>query len=1212
MIPLALAGTLALAMPPLALASSVDAEPAPAADSTTGEAPDAVPDPVELRKTMKARAKEHDGDQRKYYLKNIVPNSAAEALEGDMIKMHSAREWYLLTYPTGTLPPQPWDRAKAHVRRHVPDAAPWAGKSVELGGGTYSWAQKATITPNSNTWVAAGPRPLDSVGTTNNAYTYGTVTGRVGAEALASDPSNPSVAYAGFVAGGLWKTTNLGSGNVTWTPLWDDEDVVTQSVSAIELDPNDPSTIYVGTGDWAAGDQFGAGLMKSTDGGATWSQIGGDVFTPYSATMPVGGNRWSNQNVKTIRVDPKSSSTVLVGTRYDLYLSNDAGATWQICPFGANYTDPTQGVGSAITVNRVSDIVLDDRGASTVAYVAIGYIAYNGNGNNGVYRFTVPSSGCPTWPADFELLNGGFPTGTGNGVNYDSGGSITGRIELADAIGPDGDLTLVAQVSHANSLDVEGTYVLRPDGGSTTWAKLSGSGPSGYTECDGSAGSTGQDWYDLFVAVDPSDDKTLYVGHIDIYKGTIDSSYTSVSFTNLTNVYATGCPEYGIVHPDQHAFAWVEGSNGSAFLVGNDGGVYYNGNSGDALSFQQINDDFNTTQFYGGQIGADFAGNGQGGVQWLFGGMQDNGNASWDSSTADATWTARSVGGDGFYTSFDPINGTETAGWWITEYVYGDMYCSDTGAQGPYTGANVFSGCGPNYSGSPDWSTPFLIDTLNCNTSSGCSNYVVGGDYVYAASGYGRNSPSWSRISGNLVRTGSIATVHVAPSSPGAIAAGTNDGKAWWTPNGFQGTSCTAAAANTSSFSCSTNTGATWYDVDANNLVLPNRAIGQVAFDPVDHTRFYAAVLGFDVNTPSTPGHLFEARWNGSGFDVTDKTGNLPDVPASSVAVNPHNPSQVFVGTYLGFYYTDDIDASPVQWVRYDEGLPTTVIKHLTIDRGPASNPKLGTTLAAFTYGRGVYVLGLPTGPTNAAPTADFRFACTLLACNFTDASSDSDGSIASWSWDFGDGATSSVQSPSHSYGANGSYTVTLTVTDDGGATDSISQTVPVSDGTNAAPTAAFSTSCTDLGCSFTDASSDSDGSIASWSWSFGDGATSTVQSPSHTYAAAGTYTVTLTVTDDGGATGSTSQSVTVTAPAANITLTANGYKAKGAHTIDLSWSGATSTNVDIYRGGSLLVTTPNDGAYTDATSNKGSGSYSYQVCAAGTSTCSNTETVVF
>src|SRR5207249_4502188 len=166
----------------------------------------------------------------------------------------------------------------------------------------------------------------------------------------------------------------------------------------------------------------------------------------------------------------------------------------------------------------------------------------------------------------------------------------------------------------------------------------------------------------------------------------------------------------------------------------------------------------------------------------------------------------------------------------------------------------------------------------------------------------------------------------------------------------------------------------------------------------------------------------------------------------------------------------------------------------------------------------------------NKPPTAGFTTTCSALSCAFTDGSTDADGQVTAWSWSFGDGGTATSQNPSHTYAAGGTYTVTLTVTDNQGATGSTSKTVTVA-APNQPPTAAFTSSCTALTCSFTSSSSDPDGSIAAYSWTFGDGGTATSQNPAHTFSAGGNYTVTLIVTDNQGATGSTSHSVTVSQP---------------------------------------------------------------------------------
>ena len=184
------------------------------------------------------------------------------------------------------------------------------------------------------------------------------------------------------------------------------------------------------------------------------------------------------------------------------------------------------------------------------------------------------------------------------------------------------------------------------------------------------------------------------------------------------------------------------------------------------------------------------------------------------------------------------------------------------------------------------------------------------------------------------------------------------------------------------------------------------------------------------------------------------------------------------------------------------------------------------------------------------------------------------------------------------------------TIFGDGGGDDEV-------DDPNTPPTADFTYQADGLTVQFTDASTDSDGTIVSWNWNFGDGNSSTSQYPLHSYSESGTYSVSLTVTDNDGDTGSTSKSVSVSdgdpVPPGEITLSAEGYKVQGRWRADLSWTpSGTSENVDVYRDGSVIATTPNDGSYTDATNFRGGGSLTYKVCEAGTDTCSNEISVDF
>jgi PKD repeat protein len=160
------------------------------------------------------------------------------------------------------------------------------------------------------------------------------------------------------------------------------------------------------------------------------------------------------------------------------------------------------------------------------------------------------------------------------------------------------------------------------------------------------------------------------------------------------------------------------------------------------------------------------------------------------------------------------------------------------------------------------------------------------------------------------------------------------------------------------------------------------------------------------------------------------------------------------------------------------------------------------------------YVVATDVPPPVAGLAADVVAGVSPLTVQFIDLSA---GDVTSWSWDFGDGATSAEPSPAHTYLAAGLFTVALTVGGPGG-TDTRIEPDLVSVALPPAPVAAFTASATNgidpLAVSFTDESS---GVITSWAWSFGDGATSTQQHATHDYLAPGAFTVVLTVSGPGG-----------------------------------------------------------------------------------------------
>ncbi len=246
---------------------------------------------------------------------------------------------------------------------------------------------------------------------------------------------------------------------------------------------------------------------------------------------------------------------------------------------------------------------------------------------------------------------------------------------------------------------------------------------------------------------------------------------------------------------------------------------------------------------------------------------------------------------------------------------------------------------------------------------------------------------------------------------------------------------------------------------------------------------------------------------------------------------------------------------SPLNSVSFAPGRGTPVIVdadspfvHNASSTKQNVNGSTGIVVLAVNSSTGNYwhhyeALGAPPPP--QPPVASFSGSPTSgtapLTVAFTDTST---GQPTSWAWTFGDGGTSTAQSPSHVYTAAGTYSVSLTATNSLGS-NTLTRTNYITVAAPQPPVANFSGSPTSgivpLTVNFSDTSS---GQPTSWVWTFGDGGTSTAQNPSHVYTTAGTYSVTLTATNTIGSNSVTKTNyITVTPPPPDFTISVSPAK---------------------------------------------------------------------
>lgn len=401
-------------------------------------------------------------------------------------------------------------------------------------------------------WYPKGPKGV----------TYGN--GRI--NFIEVDPNNPNTIYIGSPSGGCWKTTNAG---INWQPLTDF--LSTVSVSGIAVDPNNSNTVLINTGDFNHSQGSSHGIFRSTDGGTTWNA----TSLSFSSPSFVRGGK--------IEFVPASSTNVFAISHSGMYRSVDGGQNW-----------------TTIVNNGVEDFEFKPGNPSTMYYVD----------DNGFFKST-------NGGISFSAVTNGLPS--------------TGFARLQVA------------VTAANP-DV--VYVLGGGSNNTLVYKSTDSGTSFTQMHTASTGDPlgGQVWYDMAFCISPIDENDLHAGAVYVYR----SQDGGATFSGALN---SG------IHADIH---WLE-YFGNYLYCGNDGGIHRSLDGGQ--TWENLIGDLQITQFYKFSSAVTD-------TSRISGGAQDNGTYLLDNNSWD-----RIGGGDGMDNHIDYTNKNII----YASYQNGNLYRSDNG-----------------------------------------------------------------------------------------------------------------------------------------------------------------------------------------------------------------------------------------------------------------------------------------------------------------------------------------------------------------------------------------------------------------------------------------------------------------------------------------------------------------------------------------------------
>ena len=682
-------------------------------------------------------------------------------------------------------------------------------------------------------WTEIGPNPIP-----NGQVVAGPSTAASGRTiAIAVHPTNPNLVYVGTAQGGLYRSTD---GGAVWTALMDN--ALSLAVETIAFVPTLPDTIFVGTGEsgFSADSFFGVGIYR-IDNASTASPI---------LTGPIGVAEFTGRSISKIVFHPTDGNTMIVTSAVGIggigaasnNVLGDLGVFRSTNALSPAPTFTKLTVAGLVDQNRPFIDAVIDPGNPNLLLVAA--VDRNNETTGGVYRSTDALSPVPTFVRTFTA-------GTGTNAS---------RTELALHRSAGGVVTVYA-ASGFNG----GTVQRSVDGGAT------------WTQTIDNNFCTPQCFYDIAIAVDPTNPATVYLGGSPtlVFGRSTDSG---VTFT------ANAATASGL-HGDSHAIA-VAPSLPSTIYFGSDGGIYKSTDSGTTWT-PLNNSTFKATQFMSIAVHPVDP-------NFTIGGTQDNGTNFY---RPDGTWR-RADFGDGGYALIDQSSTNSTMvnmyhtyfnSTTLKGYGYVPSVASAVESAWAFRGCNGAAGNGIPCGGSVLFYAPLEQGPGSPNT------LYYGANILYRSSDTGLNHTAVSQDFG----ADPISAIGISPQNDNVRIIGTRGGALFGTTTGST----------------------TLVNLDASSTV-PNNFIARAIIDPNNVNTAYVTLSGFGVANVWRTTNLTNA--NPTWTALTGSGGNvLPQIPVSAFLVDPANSTVLYAGTDIGVYVSVDSGAN---WSPFGTGLPRVAV----------------------------------------------------------------------------------------------------------------------------------------------------------------------------------------------------------------------------------------------------------------------------------------------